>query len=121
MQRAKTFNPTAEAKIGARVRAARLAAGLSQEALAAQLGGGLTFQQLQKYEKGTNRVSVTRLIEIANITGQPLSFFIEDDSFGREIEGLDATDLRLARRLHEAPASVRSKVISLVDALLEAA
>lgn len=54
-----------DAKIGQRIRAFRIAAGLSQEKLGESLG--LTFQQVQKYEKGTNRVSGSRLIEIAGV------------------------------------------------------
>jgi transcriptional regulator with XRE-family HTH domain len=49
--------------VGARVRTARVARGLSQAALAEQLG--LTFQQVQKYERGANRISASKLVEIA--------------------------------------------------------
>lgn len=54
-------------QVGERIRAARLFAGLSQEKLAAALG--LTFQQVQKYEKGVNRVGPSRLITIADACG----------------------------------------------------
>jgi transcriptional regulator with XRE-family HTH domain len=54
-------------RLGRNIRFQRLAAGLSQEALAHRLG--LTFQQVQKYEKGTNRVSANRLVELASIFG----------------------------------------------------
>jgi len=59
--------------IGAQVRAARQIAGLTQEALAEHLG--VTFQQVQKYERGANRVSASRLLSVASLTRQPLSFF----------------------------------------------
>lgn len=52
-------------KIGQRIRIARIAVGMSQEKLGEALG--LTFQQVQKYEKGTNRVGGSRLIQIASI------------------------------------------------------
>jgi len=51
---------------------------MSQERLAEQLG--LTFQQVQKYEKGTNRISASRLQQISLILDVPVSFFFEDAS-----------------------------------------
>lgn len=65
MTKAKTMNAADECKIGQRIRAARIAKGLSQEKLGEELG--LTFQQVQKYEKGTNRVSGGRLLKIASL------------------------------------------------------
>ena len=55
----------ADAAIGARIRTYRLQRGMSQSALAEKLG--LTFQQVQKYEKGANRVAGSRLVEVCNI------------------------------------------------------
>jgi transcriptional regulator with XRE-family HTH domain len=63
-------------EIGRRIRAQRLATGMSQELLADQLG--ITFQQVQKYEKGANRVSAGRLRRIAEIFGVPPAFFFSD-------------------------------------------
>jgi len=62
-----------DAHVGARVRLRRTLVGMSQE----QLGGklGLTFQQVQKYEKGTNRISASRLWEISRILEVPVEFF----------------------------------------------
>lgn len=57
--------------IGLRIRTCRAERSLSQSALAAELG--LTFQQVQKYESGANRVAASRLVEIARILGMPLS------------------------------------------------
>ena len=53
--------------VGQNIRFQRQKRGLSQEALAARLG--LTFQQIQKYEKGTNRTSASRLVQIASVLG----------------------------------------------------
>jgi transcriptional regulator with XRE-family HTH domain len=50
--------------------------GMSQEKLADRLG--LTFQQVQKYEKGTNRISASRLQQLCNILQVPISFFFEN-------------------------------------------
>jgi transcriptional regulator with XRE-family HTH domain len=63
--------------VGLRIRAARLAAGLSQERLGNELG--VTFQQVQKYEKGSNRVGASRLSDAAKILAVPVSFFFEND------------------------------------------
>jgi transcriptional regulator with XRE-family HTH domain len=62
-------------KIGATIRAIRVARGFSQEALAEAVG--LTFQQIQKYELGRNRVSVSRLVQIAETLGMPITWFFE--------------------------------------------
>src|SRR6516165_6183716 len=68
-------NPT-DKYVGSRVRMRRLMLHMSQERLAEQLG--LTFQQVQKYEKGTNRISASRLQEISNILSVPVPYFFED-------------------------------------------
>src|ERR1700688_151631 len=62
--------------VGARVRLRRMMLGMSQEKLGDGLG--ITFQQIQKYEKGTNRVSASRLQHIARILLVPIPFFFED-------------------------------------------
>jgi transcriptional regulator with XRE-family HTH domain len=61
--------------VGRRLRMRRLMLGMSQEKLAGQLH--LTFQQVQKYEKGVNRVSASRLQEISRILQVPVPFFFE--------------------------------------------
>jgi transcriptional regulator with XRE-family HTH domain len=71
---AKNPNPT-DKYVGSRVRMRRLMLGMSQEKLAGQLR--LTFQQVQKYEKGTNRISASRLQEISHILSVPVPFFFE--------------------------------------------
>jgi transcriptional regulator with XRE-family HTH domain len=62
-----------DVEIGRKIRALRLERGLSQSGLAG--GIGLTFQQVQKYEKGTNRVSAGRLQKIADMLNTPVIFF----------------------------------------------
>ena len=62
--------------VGSRIRVRRLLIGMNQETLARALG--LTFQQVQKYEGGANRVSASRLSEIANVLGVPISYFFSD-------------------------------------------
>lgn len=62
--------------VGNRIRLRRTLLGLSQEKLASLLG--LTFQQVQKYEKGMNRVGASRLWDISKVLEAPISFFYED-------------------------------------------
>ena len=62
-----------DVEIGRKIRALRLQRGLSQSQLAEAIG--LTFQQVQKYEKGANRVSAGRLQQIADVLGVPVTFF----------------------------------------------
>ena len=61
--------------VGSRVRMRRLMLDMSQEKLADRLG--VTFQQVQKYEKGTNRISASRLQQASQILDVPVSFFFE--------------------------------------------
>jgi transcriptional regulator with XRE-family HTH domain len=70
----KSPNPT-DKHVGARVRMRRMMLSMSQEKLGDALG--LTFQQVQKYEKGTNRIGASRLQQISNILQVPVSFFFE--------------------------------------------
>jgi transcriptional regulator with XRE-family HTH domain len=62
--------------VGSRIRLRRTMLGMSQEKLGESLG--ITFQQIQKYEKGTNRVGASRLQNISGILNVPVSFFFED-------------------------------------------
>jgi transcriptional regulator with XRE-family HTH domain len=62
--------------VGARLKMQRKLAGLSQDGLASMLG--LTFQQLQKYEKGVNRIGASRLFDIAQKLNVPVQFFFDD-------------------------------------------
>jgi transcriptional regulator with XRE-family HTH domain len=74
MMAIKTPNPT-DKYVGARIRMRRLMLGMSQTSLAQGLD--LTFQQIQKYEKGVNRVGASRLQQIAHILKVPVEFFFE--------------------------------------------
>ena len=62
--------------VGSRVRMRRTLLGMSQEKLGDALG--LTFQQVQKYERGANRVGASRLFEISRVLDVPVSFFFEE-------------------------------------------
>jgi transcriptional regulator with XRE-family HTH domain len=66
------------AEIGLKIRTFRQQAGLTQEKLAEELG--ITFQQVQKYEKGVTKVNLVRLQQLAEILRVPISSFFEDSS-----------------------------------------
>lgn len=79
--------------VGSRVRLRRTLLGMSQEKLGDALG--LTFQQIQKYERGANRIGSSRLFKLSQILDVPVSFFFDD--MPEEVE-------RANRGLAEAPA-----------------
>ncbi|RDI62195.1 helix-turn-helix domain-containing protein [Microvirga subterranea] len=117
-------------EIGSRVRMRRISIGMSQEKLGDMLG--LTFQQVQKYEKGTNRISVSRLVDIAKILGVDIHFFFngiksikDDGGFSEEasppyISEVMSTPegLQLIRTFTNIKNSrVRKSIVQLVSAL----
>ena len=127
----KRPNPT-DIHVGARIRLRRNMLGMSQEKLGEKLG--ITFQQIQKYEKGTNRVGASRLQAIAGTLNVPVAFFFEDappqDSAGGKgfaEEGspnfamdfsTSAEGLQLNRAFVKiADVRIRRKLIELVKAL----
>lgn len=117
--------------VGSRVRLRRNMLGMSQEKLGESLG--ITFQQIQKYEKGTNRVGASRLQAIATILSVPVSFFFEDapdqnktqkgfaedNSTTYVVDFLNSAEgLQLNRAFVKiGDARVRRKVVDLVKAL----
>jgi transcriptional regulator with XRE-family HTH domain len=82
-------------EIGRKIRALRLERGLSQSGLAD--GIGLTFQQVQKYEKGTNRVSAGRLQRIAELLHVPVTFFYSGMGSGTKKHDVRNTGLGLVQ------------------------
>ncbi len=102
-----------DSHVGARIRVCRKLQGHSQQQLAAALG--LTFQQVQKYERGTNRVSASKLYEIARFLSVPIAYFFEElpETAGDTTAALDASNLD--RRIHDFLRSPDG--LELVDAL----
>ncbi|MBP2442641.1 helix-turn-helix domain-containing protein [Rhizobium leguminosarum] len=117
--------------VGSRIRLRRTMLGMSQEKLGESLG--ITFQQIQKYEKGTNRVGASRLQNISNILNVPVSFFFEDapgensggvggmetSSSNYVVDFLSSSEgLQLNRAFVKiSDPKVRRKVVELVKAL----
>ena len=106
--------------VGHRVRERRTLLGLSQSHLAEQVS--LTFQQIQKYERGTNRISASRLWQLSEVLGVPISWFFEDvdgeAAPGDAIETKTET-LKLARYFFACPPAIRRQVAGLIKAAAE--
>ena len=107
--------------IGDRVRLARAIKRMSQEKLAGHLG--VTFQQVQKYEKGTNRISASTLFQIAKVLEVDILFFFGNDagsaqSLPFEFAGATSTDFRIMRGLLKVKdGRGKSGIAQLVEAL----
>jgi transcriptional regulator with XRE-family HTH domain len=130
-QSKKKPNPI-DAHVGARIRMRRNMLGMSQEKLGESLG--ITFQQIQKYEKGTNRVGASRLQAIASIMEVPPAFFFENaptdeltagEGFAEEasttlvmdfFSSAEGIQLNRAFSRIEDP-KVRRKIVELIKAL----
>jgi transcriptional regulator with XRE-family HTH domain len=116
--------------VGGRVRMRRMMIKMSQEKLGEALG--LTFQQVQKYEKGANRIGASRLQQIAGVLGVPVDFFFSGapqgdtpaEGFGEpasasyEADLLTADGLKLLRAFHVIKDhKVRRRLVDLAQAL----
>ena len=110
-----TPNPV-DVHVGGRVRLRRTLLGISQERLGDAVG--LTFQQIQKYERGANRIGASRLYELSRILNVPVSFFFDDmpDEL-KTHEGRFSAGLRDKERgTHEADPLARRETLELVRA-----
>ena len=115
--------------VGNRLRSRRLVLGLSQEKLGARLG--ITFQQIQKYEKGTNRISASKLLVAAGVLSVPVSYFFDDqtvsepDGLAREVDEMGAFLLsRDGITLNHAFTAIKDKrvrqsIVTLAKALAD--
>lgn len=84
-----------DVQLGTKIKRRRLMMRMSQEALAKEIG--LTFQQVQKYERGTNRITVNRLADISRALRVPLGYFLDEKLLGESTEKT-AIDDRLYNR-----------------------
>lgn len=76
MGRKNEFTQMVDTHVGLKVHELRIAMGLSRQQLAEKIG--ITHQQLQKYEKGTNRITIGRLAAISKALGRQISYFTDD-------------------------------------------
>jgi transcriptional regulator with XRE-family HTH domain len=96
-------------ELGKRIRLRRVELGISQSELGKKLG--LTFQQVQKYEKGVNRVGASRLQQVATALDVPVTFFFDGDGKSREVDSLLFIDSAFSLRLLRAYASVKTQAV----------
>ncbi|SMY08561.1 helix-turn-helix domain-containing protein [Flavimaricola marinus] len=116
--------------VGKRIRHRRWIAGTTQQQLAESVG--IKFQQIQKYETGMNRVSASRLWDIAHALGVQVSFFFEGLDEAVNVPSMDASDmpgdimsdreaLELLRSYYAIPENQRRRLFDLARVLSEAA
>ena len=107
-----------DAEIGRRLRKARISYNLTQTDLAQRLG--ISFQQVQKYENGTNRVSSSRLYMIADVLNLEMIYFFEKlGSKSKSTTDPELTDqvIRVARELNAMPdGGVKQQIFGLIRA-----
>ncbi|HLS69394.1 MAG TPA: helix-turn-helix transcriptional regulator [Kiloniellales bacterium] len=121
------YHPT-DVHIGRRIRERRIALGMSQSALAERLG--ITFQQVQKYERGGNRVSGSRLWDISRALAVDVSHFFEGlgknaDNAAANVEEelpLSRQSLEVARAINQIPeGDVKTQIVKLVKTFARSA
>lgn len=100
--------------VGKRIRAARIMAGVTQEELASKLG--ITFQQIQKYESAHNRISASRLFDLAYALNLRPEHFFEHDSPTNPLS-LDKATLKLVAKFSQLPVDKQKLVTKLVKDL----
>src|ERR1700733_6550924 len=96
-------------ELGKRIRLRRVEQRISQAELGDQLG--VSFQQVQKYEKGVNRVGAARLQQIATALDVPVTFFYDGDSKAREVESLLFLDSAFSLRLLRAYSKIKDQTV----------
>ncbi len=104
--------------VGGRVRARRTLIGMSQTELGKRVG--LTFQQIQKYEKGMNRIAASRLWRFSLILGRPISWFFEGiGKQKRKVDDLLAKreTLQLVRYLSACDPDVQKHLVAMINAV----
>jgi transcriptional regulator with XRE-family HTH domain len=134
MAMAKKSPDSTDVHVGSQIRTRRQELGMSQEKLADGLG--LTFQQVQKYEKGTNRVGASRLQAISALLQVPISFFFEDasppstrkkaadgpsDDFVTEFLKSGDSDTLMKAFLRIKAPEVRRSIVHMVEAISNSA
>jgi transcriptional regulator with XRE-family HTH domain len=107
-------------ELGRRIRLRRVELEISQSELAEKLG--VSFQQVQKYEKGLNRVGAHRLQQTATALDVPITFFYDGDGKSREVESLLFLDSSFSLRLLRAytkikDQTVQRQLVSLIESI----
>ena len=104
--------------VGGRIRVCRKLLGLTQADLADRMG--IRFQQIQKYESGTNEAATVRLFQLAKALEVPVQYFFEDlgdDEAGKQDDLAEGNILRIAREIADLPPSVRDHFLQLAGSI----
>jgi transcriptional regulator with XRE-family HTH domain len=109
-----------DVELGKRIRLRRVEQHISQTELGDKLG--VSFQQVQKYEKGVNRIGAARLQQIATALDVPITFFYSGDGKAREVESLLFIDSSFSLRLLRAYSkmkdqAVQRQFVSLIESI----
>ena len=97
-------------EIGKRIRAKRASMSVSQETLGRKLG--ISFQQIQKYERGANRVGAARLQQIATILEVPVTYFYGEPEQSSEVESLLSMDNATVLRIMRAYTKIKNQNVA---------
>ena len=101
--------------VGSRLRQFRLLADVTQKELGDALG--ISFQQVQKYEVGSNRVSASKLYEIAQFLSVPVSSFFPEDAEKADFKSINPDEAAIMRAYRSAPDNVRRAIRSLTESI----
>ena len=113
----RAFHPT-DIAVGSRIRQRRLLLGWTQERLAAALN--VTFQQVQKYERGANRVSASMLQAISDALETPIPYFFGQDEQPFDDIVKSRESIELIKAYYAIPSPVREKAMNLLRAMAQA-
>ena len=103
--------------VGTKIRLTRASRGISQQQLSEMLK--ISFQQLQKYERGINRISASRLWEVSQSLGVKVSYFFygADGEEGQEIEEISTRTIELATQINQiSNEAVKNQIVALIKA-----
>jgi len=106
-----------DTKVGKRIRFYRLKAGFSQEKVADELG--LSFQQVQKYEKGTNRIAPSRLLTLAKLFKVEVNVFFGNDIPGGNSNNFDVSSMDTPRRLQIVTLLIKKNDERIEDIIID--
>jgi len=118
-KRKKQINLAEELELGQRLKVARKLAGMSQAELAGPIE--ITFQQIQKYENGTNRISALRLAKMANILDVDIQYLLGmEKNSSHKMPLLNTEEVKIVKALRMVTSpNVRGKIVQLACALAE--
>lgn len=118
IKRGQGIDPV-DAHVGCRIRMCRARLNLSQDKLGNKLG--VSFQQVQKYENGSNRVGASRLYHIAHVLGVPVTYFFDglDEPFGEDIPKLSKKGMQVAHKFSKLSKKQQDAIVKTLEAMCD--